>query len=70
VLAPLGDPPQDFKQLFEDPLLLAKITSYNSIFAFTSIGVSLTENARIDEQLANARVDVTRSVFKEQYVIV
>jgi hypothetical protein len=54
VLAPLADPPQHFKQLFEDPLFLVKITSYNSIFEFTSIGASLTENARIDEQLANA----------------
>jgi hypothetical protein len=55
VLAPLAEPTQDFKQLFEDPLFLVKIRSYNSIFAFTSVSVSLTENARIDEQLANPR---------------
>jgi len=31
---------------------------YNSIFAFTSMGASLTEIARTDEQLANAREGV------------
>jgi hypothetical protein len=50
--APLRDPPQDFKQLFEDPLFLAKVRSYNSIFAFMPMGASLVDNARIDEQLA------------------
>jgi len=37
VLARLHDSPQDFKQLFEDPLFLVKVGSYNSIFAFTSM---------------------------------
>jgi len=54
VLARLHDPPQVFKQLFEDPLFLVKVRPYNSIFAFTSMGESLAENSRIDEQLANA----------------
>jgi hypothetical protein len=37
----LRDPRQEFKQLFEDPLFLVKVRSYNSIFAFTSMGESL-----------------------------
>jgi hypothetical protein len=53
VLAPLHDPPQEFKQLFENPLFLVKFRSYNSILAFTSTGESLAENSRIDAQLAN-----------------
>jgi hypothetical protein len=54
LLARLHDSPQEFKQLFEDPLFLDKVRTYNSIFAFTSMGESLAENSRIDEQLANA----------------
>jgi len=57
VLARLHDPPQDFKQLFEDPLFLVKVRSYNSIFAFTSMGESLAKNSRIDEQMAKAPED-------------
>jgi len=47
VLVSLHDPLQESKQLFKDPLFLVKVRSFNSIFAFTSMGVSLTENARI-----------------------
>jgi hypothetical protein len=57
VLAPLHDPPQGFKQLYEDPLFLIMVRSYNSNFAFTSMGASLAENVRV-EQLANAREGV------------
>jgi hypothetical protein len=67
VLAPLGDPNQDLNQLSEDPLLLVKITSYNNIFALTSIAASLTKNARIDEQLANGREGVY--TFRDQGTI-
>jgi len=54
VLAPLHDPPQEFKQLFVDPLFLVKLKSHNNIFAFTSMDAAFVGNARIDEQLANA----------------
>jgi hypothetical protein len=54
VLAPLHDPPQEFKQLFEDPLFLVNVTSYNSIFTLTSTDASFVENARIDEKIVNA----------------
>jgi hypothetical protein len=37
---------------------LVKVRSCNRICAFTSMGSSLAENARIDEQLANAREGV------------
>ena len=40
MFAPLHDTPQDLKELFEDPLFLVKVKSYNSIFAFTSMNVS------------------------------
>jgi len=53
VLAPLHDPPQELKQLFEDPLFLVKVKSYNSIFVFTSTDAAFMENALIDE-LENA----------------
>jgi hypothetical protein len=56
--APLHDPPQEFKGLSEDPLFLVKVRSCNSIFPCTSMGASLTVNARIDEQLAKAREGV------------
>jgi hypothetical protein len=56
--APFHDPPQEFKELFEDPLFLVKVRSCNSIFPCTSMGASLTVNARIDEQLAKARKGV------------
>jgi len=49
VLAPLHDPPQEFKQLFEDQLFLVKLKSYNNIFAFTSIDAAFVDNSRIDE---------------------
>jgi len=55
VLAPLHDPPQEFKQLFKDPLFLVKIRSYKSIVTFTSMGAWLTENAWIDEQLEDTQ---------------
>jgi hypothetical protein len=58
VLATLYDPPQQFKHLLEDPLFLVKFSSYNSVFAFTSMGASLMENFWIDEQLANPRQGV------------
>jgi hypothetical protein len=54
VLPPLRDPPQQFKQLFEDSLFLVKDKSYNTIFAFTSMDASFVENSRIEEKLANA----------------
>jgi hypothetical protein len=53
---------KEFKQLYKDPLFLVKVSSYNSIFAFTSMRASLMENARIDEQLGKK----TSSEFKEQ----
>jgi len=56
-LVRLHDPPQEFKQLFVDPLFLVKVRSYNSIFAFTSMGESLAANSRIDEQVAKAPDD-------------
>jgi len=55
VLAPLHDPPQEFKHLFKDPLFLVKVRSYKSIFAFMSMGAWLMENARIDEQLEDTQ---------------
>ena len=55
MLAPLHHHAQVFKQLSKDPLFLVMVISCNSIFAFMSMGVSLTENARIDEQLVSAR---------------
>jgi hypothetical protein len=70
MLASMRDSPQEFKQLYEDPLSLIKVRSYNSTFAFTSMGALLAENVQVDEQLANAREGGKRSVFKEQYVIV
>jgi len=72
VLAPLRDPPQEFKQLFGDSLFLVKDKSYNSIFALTSMDESFVENSRIDENwqtleqtLEKAR---TSSLFKVQQV--
>jgi len=58
VLTRLHDPPQEFKQLFEDPLFVAKVRSYIIIIVFTFTGASLAENDRIDEQLGNAREGV------------
>lgn len=55
MLTQLHDPPQAFKQLFEDPLFVVKVRSYIIIVAFTSMGVSLAVSDRIDEQLGNAR---------------
>lgn len=55
---PFHDPLRDFKQLFEDPLFLAKVKSYNRIFAFTPMGASLVDNARIDEQLGKPQASV------------
>jgi hypothetical protein len=57
VLARLHDPPQEFKQLSEDPLFLVKVR-----------GESLAENSRIDEQMQRLQTAGTHSVFKEQYV--
>jgi isopenicillin N synthase-like dioxygenase len=54
----LFDPPQEFKQSFEDTLFLVKVRYYNSVFTFTSMSGSLVENARIDEQLANSGANV------------
>ena len=48
----------NFKHLFEDPSFSVEVRSQNSISGFTSTVVSPTENARIDEQLTNARIDV------------
>jgi hypothetical protein len=49
---------KEFKQLYINPLFLDKVSSYNSIFAFTSMGASLMENVQIGEQLAKTREDV------------
>jgi len=43
LLAPLGELPQGFKELFENPPFLVKSWSYNNLFAFMSMGVSLTQ---------------------------
>ena len=69
VLAPLHDPPQEFKQLFKDPLYLVKVRSYKSIFAFMSMGAWLTENAGIDEQLEDTQEACTCTVFKGHCVM-
>ena len=53
VLAQLHLPPQEFKQLFTDPLFFVTVRSYNSIFAVMSMDASLTENAQTDKRLAN-----------------
>jgi hypothetical protein len=58
VFASLHDPPQEYKELFEDPLYLFKVSYCNNIFPCTSMGASLTENSRIDEQVAKFREDV------------
>jgi hypothetical protein len=58
VQATLHYPPPDFKQLFEDPLFVAKVRSYNGIFAFMPMGASLADDARIDEQLAKPQESV------------
>jgi len=34
---------KEFKQLYKDPLFLFKVSSYNSILTFTSMGASLME---------------------------
>ena len=45
--------------MFEDPLFVVKVGSYIIIItAFTSMGASLAESDRTDEQLGNAREDV------------
>ena len=54
VLAQLHDPPQEFKQLFKNPLFLVKVRFYNSICALMSMDSSLIKNAWIDKQLENA----------------
>jgi hypothetical protein len=54
VLAQLHDPPQEFKQLFKDPLFLAKVRFYKSICALMSVGSKVKKNAWIDKQLENA----------------
>ena len=43
-----------FKAVLEDPLFLFKVRSCDSLSAFTYMGASLAENARIEEQLTNA----------------
>lgn len=48
-LAPFIDPPEPLMALFKDPTVLRDVRSYNSVFAFTSIGAS------VDQSLANAR---------------
>lgn len=58
MLAPLYNLPQDVKHLPEDPLSLVKIRFYNSIVTFLYMGASLTENARIVDQLAKIREGV------------
>lgn len=58
VLAQMHDSPQNFRELLKDGLILVKVTSYNSIFSFKSIGSSFAENAPIDEQVAKAREGV------------
>jgi hypothetical protein len=55
VLTKLHDPPQEFKQLFEDPMFVVKVRSYFIITVITSMGASLAESDRFDEQLGNAR---------------
>jgi hypothetical protein len=68
LLAPLHYTPQEFKQLFQDPSSLINIRCCCSIFAFTSIGVSLMENSRIDEQLANDREGVQTFRVQGRYI--
>jgi len=46
------------EELFKGPLFLVKVSSYSGIFAFTSMGATLAEINRTDEQLANAREGV------------
>jgi hypothetical protein len=47
ILAPLYDSPQEKKQLYEDPLFVTKVRSYNSNFSFISMGASLAKNVRV-----------------------
>jgi hypothetical protein len=54
VLVPLGELLQEFKELFENPSFFIKSWSYSNLFAFTSMGVSLTQG-QIDEKIANTR---------------
>lgn len=55
VLASLHDSPQGYKQLYEDPLFVTKVWSYNSNFAFTSMAASLAEMSGFTEQLVKAQ---------------
>jgi hypothetical protein len=43
------------KQSFANLSFLVKVRYCNRIFAFMPTGASLTENSRIDKQLANSR---------------
>jgi len=52
-LAPLADTPTEMKALWANPAFRRQARSYNSVFAFTSMGVSLSENIRLDNQYAN-----------------
>lgn len=56
--AALHYPSPDLKQLFEDPLFVAKVRSYKNISAFMPMGATLADDTRIDEQLANPQESV------------
>ena len=68
VLAQLHDPPQEFKQLFKDPLFLVKVRFYNSICALMCLGSSLTkEMPQLTSNWKMLQKACTCYVFKEQY---
>jgi len=69
VLVSLHEPFQESKQSFKDPFFLAKISSYNSILAFTSMGASLKENARMASNCEMIEKACTCPMLKKHYVV-
>jgi hypothetical protein len=70
VLAPLHDPPQEFKHLFETPLLLVKVRSYDSIFTLhLHLRPCLHRVRKMPGLMSNWQTlekAYTRSVYKEE----
>ncbi len=52
-LDPLPQTPPRIRALWASPAFRRQARSYNSVFAFTSMGASLSENVRLDHQFAN-----------------
>lgn len=51
-------PVPEIVSLYSNKNFLKNIRAYNSVFGFTSVGASTTENLRLDHDLANARKGV------------